>query len=268
MPPIPFSAVTRPAEIAPGRFAVDVHPEWTVDGKPNGGYLLAAMGRAAAAVSPHVHPVATSAHFLRPAEPGPADISVEILRSGRSITQLRAALSQGGRGCIEALITAGTLDPHAEPNWSAVIPQPGVEAFDDCVRLPPRSPSGLPVPIMAQSDLRLEPGSLAFAAGRPSGRGELHGWLQLPAGESFDPVALLYAVDAPPPATFEIVTTGWVPTLELTVYVRAFPAPGPVRFLQKAELIDGGRVNQYCWVWDGTGRLVAQGTQLAGIRLD
>ena len=70
-----------------------------------------------------------------------------------------------------------------------------------------------------------------------------------------------------PPATFDIEFSGWVPTLELTVYVRAQPAPGPVRVLQRAQLITGGRVDQTCLIWDRTGRLVAEGTQLAAIRL-
>jgi len=69
------------------------------------------------------------------------------------------------------------------------------------------------------------------------------------------------------PGTLEVALTGWVPTLELTVYVRALPAPGPVRILQQARMIDAGRVDEACFVWDSTGRLVAQGTQLAGIRL-
>ena len=58
-----------------------------------------------------------------------------------------------------------------------------------------------------------------------------------------------------------------MPTLELTVYVRALPAPGPVRMLHRAQLIDNGRVDESCFVWDSAGRLVAHGTQLAGIRL-
>ena len=86
---------------------------------------------------------------------------------------------------------------------------------------------------------------------------------------AFDLVAqdVDHPVDAFPPATFDIEFTGWVPTLELTVYVRALPAPGPVRVMQRANLIDAGRVDETCWVWDSTGRLVAQGTQLAGIRM-
>ena len=59
-----------------------------------------------------------------------------------------------------------------------------------------------------------------------------------------------------------------MPTLELTAYVRALPAPGPVRVLHKAQLIEGNRVDEACFVWDSRGRLVAQATQLAGIRLD
>ena len=74
-------------------------------------------------------------------------------------------------------------------------------------------------------------------------------------------------MDAFPPATFDVELTGWVPTLELTAYFRARPAPGPVRILQKANLIDAGRVDETCFVWDARGRLVAQATQLAGIRL-
>jgi hypothetical protein len=78
---------------------------------------------------------------------------------------------------------------------------------------------------------------------------------------------LLFAVDAFPPATFDIEFSGWVPTLELTAYVRALPAHGPVRILQRAQLIDAQRVDEACYVWDRRGRLVAHGSQLAGIRL-
>ena len=120
---------------------------------------------------------------------------------------------------------------------------------------------------MEQIEVRLDPDSTGFTDGRPSGRGELRGWLALPGGEAFDPASLLFAVDAFPPATFDIEFSGWVPTLELTVYVRAVPAPGPVRMLHRAQLIDAGRVDESCFVWDKTGRLVAHGTQLAGIRL-
>ena len=267
MDPVAFSTVTALCPAGPGRFTADVHPAWTIADKPNGGYLLGLLGRAAQAVGPHEHVIAASAHFLRPPEPGPVTIDVDVLRAGRTASQLRVRLGQDDHGCIEALITTSTLDARSEPYWTGGAPAAGTAAFADSVRLPPVSPVGLPVAIMDQVDLRIEPESFGFGRGAPSGRGELRGWLALPHGEAFDSSSLLYAVDAFPPAVFDLEPTGWVPTLELTAYVRAVPQPGPVRVLQKASLIDGQRVDEACWVWDSTGRLVAHGTQLAGIRL-
>jgi len=41
-----------------------------------------------------------------------------------------------------------------------------------------------------------------------------------------DPLALLQAVDALPPTSFELGIPTWAPTVELTVYLRGLPAPG------------------------------------------
>jgi hypothetical protein len=227
------------------------------------------LGRAAAYAGGHPHVIAASAHYVRPPDPGRAVVEAEVLRSGRSASQVRTRMTQDGRTCVEAVVTTARLDPATRPHWDAGVPEPGLPPAptQDAVRLVPVTPDGMRFPIMGQVDLRLDRGSAGFAVEAPSGRGELRGWLDLPLGESFDPASLCYAVDALPPATFDIERTGWVPTLELTVYVRALPAPGPVRVLQKANLVDAQRVDESCWVWDSAGRLVAHGSQLAGIRL-
>lgn len=265
--PAPFSGVAAVTHAGPGRYRGDIHPGWTVGGKPNGGYLLGMLARAAMAEGPHPHAIAASAHYLRSPQPGPVDIEVAVLRAGRSASQLRARMLQSGEPSIEALLTTSVLDTETKPYWSATAPDAGSAGFEESVRLPPRSPDGFPIAIMDHVDVRIEPGSLGFARGAPSGRGELRGWLGLPHDEPFDPASLIYAVDAFPPATLDVEVSGWVPTLELTVYVRALPAPGPVRVLQRAHLIEAQRVDEACWIWDSTGRLVAQGSQLAGIRL-
>jgi hypothetical protein len=262
-----FATVSAVVAEGAGRYRGEVHPDWTIAGKPNGGYLLAMLGRAAAGESTHPHVIAASAHYLRPPEPGPVHIETEVLRAGRSASQVRARLLQDDRACIESLVTTSTLSPDTKPYWSATSPQPGSASFAESYRIPPVSPTGLAVTIMSVVDLRIEVPSLGFARGEPSGRGELRGWLALPDEEPFDPASLLYAVDSFPPATFDVEPSGWVPTLELTAYVRALPAPGPVRVLHEAHLIDDQRVDEACWIWDTTGRLVAHGTQLAGIRL-
>lgn len=262
-----FSEVTALVEAGPGRFTADVHPNWTIGGKPNGGYLLALLGRAAAIVGPHPHVIAASAHYLASPVPGPVTVCAEVLRAGRSASQLRAWMAQNGRPTVEALITTSTLEENTEPYWSGGVPQTTISDAEQCVRVPPTSPTGLEVTIMGEVDLRIDPATLSFATGKPSGNGELRGTLELPGGESFDPTSLLYALDAFPPATFEVALSGWVPTLELTTYVRALPAPGPLKVLHRAGMIEAQRVDEACFVWDSRGRLVAQATQLAGLRV-
>jgi acyl-CoA thioesterase len=262
-----FSAVTALVPTAPGRFDAEVSPQWTIATKPNGGYLLAMLGRAAITVGDHPHVIAASAHYVHSPSPGPVAVSAEVLRGGRSASQLRVQLHQDDQLCVEALITTSMLEAGTRPYWDRGLPLPDVAAPDTCLQVPSTTPTGLRASIMDEVDLRIDPADTGFARGAPSGRGELKGWLTLPGDEPLDPLALLYAVDSFPPATFEIEPSGWVPTLELTAYVRALPAPGPVRILQKAQVIDGQKVDEACFVWDSTDRLVAQGTQLAGIRL-
>jgi hypothetical protein len=263
----PFAEISTLAVAGPNRFDADVNPEWTIAGKPNGGYLLALLGRAAVAVGGHAHVIAASAHYLHAPIPGPVVIEAELLRGGRSASQVRARLSQDGEACVEALLTTSRLDAGVAPYWERGLPQISHIAYQECVRLVPRTPDGSSVAIMEQVEVRLEPDSSAFTTGHPRGQGELRGWLTLPDDEAFDPTSLLFAVDAFPPATFDIEYSGWVPTLELTAYVRALPAPGSVRVLQRAQLVDAHRVDEACYIWDRTGRLVAQSSQLAGIRL-
>ena len=56
---------------------------------------------------------------------------------------------------------------------------------------------------------------------------------------------------------------GWAPTLELTVHVRARPAPGWLMLRHETRNVAGGMFEEDCEVWDAAGRLVAQSRQLA-----
>jgi hypothetical protein len=265
--PRSFRQVSELHPAGDDRFDAEVDPAWTIGGKPNGGYLLAMLGRAATWNGPHPHVIAASAHYLHSPDPGPIAIHTEILRRGRSASQVRTRMVQSDVACVEALITVSRLEPGTVPFWDAGLPKVSAVDWEECERLIPVLPTGQPVAIMEQVEVRLEAATRAFAQGQPSGHGELRGWLALPADEAFDPISLLFAVDAFPPATFDVQFSGWVPTLELTAYVRALPVPGPLRITQRAQLIAAQRVDEVCYVWDSAGQLVAHGTQLAGIRL-
>lgn len=267
------ATAVRPGARA-GTYDVDIDAGFTVGPKPNGGYLLACIARAADTAltergSAHHHALAATAHYLGAPDPAKAEIEVEVLREGRSASQVRATMSQDGRPCVDVTLTMGNLpEAGTEPVWSSVVPFE-VAPRDQCIRVPAEPPGNkFKVSIMERSDLRLDPSVLSFATGKPSGRGELKGWISFGDDRPIDPLALLFFLDALPPATFEISLSGWVPTLSLTTYLRAVPAPGPLQVRMVAQQVSGGRVDEVCELWDSTGTLVGQATQLAAIRFD
>ncbi|GAB3859198.1 thioesterase family protein [Dactylosporangium cerinum] len=257
-----FTDATRIESDGAGGFAADLDPLWTVGGKPNGGYLLAILARAAVeAAGTQPHPMSASAVYLSPPDPGPAAVTVEVLRAGRSASQVRTRLSQKDRTCVEALFTLGTLAAAGDPRWIDSTAPP-VAAEADLLPTPSEAPgTGLRIDMLDQFEQRID----WQAVGDPPG--ELRGWLRLPDGAGWDPVSLLFAADAFPPATFTLGSNGWTPTLELTVYVRALPAPGPLRVRQRARLLTESLVDQVCEIWDADGHVVAQATQLAAYRM-
>jgi hypothetical protein len=267
-----FDRVTTVSEATPGRYEISVDGGWTVAGRPNGGYLLATMARAAStalasAEGPdHPHPFSATAHYLNSPRPGPAEVHTEVLRRGRGMSQVRARLVRGESPCIEATFTLGRHDAAAAPWWTD-LEAPALPPRDACVRAEGVGPGGVEVAIMDHVDVRLDPATAGFATGRPSGEAEVRGWLTFADGREPDPVALLYAADSFPPATLELATLGWVPTLQLTVHVRGLPAPGPLMVRQRARLVQANLVDEECHVWDSRGRLVAQATQLAAVRV-
>lgn len=261
-----FDEVSAVTATGPQQYVADVDPLWTVGGKPNGGYLQAIMARAAVDGAAHPHVIAASTYFLRAPEPGKVQLDVEPLRSGRSASHLRVRLTQADQPMVETVFALGDLAASVdEPEWvSARIPDTPLP-IEECRRfLPPLET--FPVPLFHQVEGRFEPDSFRTMLGKKRGDGELRGWVSLPAAAPFDPTSLLLAADCFPPASFDIEPTGWVPTLELSTYVRALPAPGPVHVVIAANLIQGGRLDETVTIRDTTGRVVAQSHQLAGIR--
>jgi acyl-coenzyme A thioesterase PaaI-like protein len=265
-----FIDATKVAQEAdPTSFVAQLDPQWTVFERPHGGYMLAILARAAgvALAGPgHVDPLAVSAHFLSSPAAGAAAVKLEPLRTGRTVSQVRATLLQDGERCVEALLTMGRIDPAGRPYFTGeqpvAMPDPA-----GCVAAP--NPAGR-LGMYQVVDLRLDPANLGYLRGEPDGSGEIRGWLSFVDDLPPDPVNLLYVADALPPASLTINPSGWVPTLELSVYVRARPAPGPLRVRQRTRLIQTvagtGMMDEVCDVWDSQGRLVAQGTQLASVR--
>ena len=118
-------------------------------------------------------------------------------------------------------------------------------------------------PFTQRFEMLFHPDEVGWAVGRPSGRGQLTAWFRLADGREPDTLALLMAVDALPPVTFDLGLMGWAPTVELTAHVRARPAPGWLRLRHRTRNVAGGMFEEDCEVWDSADRLVAQSRQLA-----
>lgn len=188
---------------------------------------------------------------------------------GRSTSVARGRVVSDGAARLEVVVTAGRLVDG--PGGGPIVPGPAPPALrpiEDCPRPPPTAP-GFEIPLMGQVIERLDPATLGFALGTPSGAGVLQGYVEFEDGRPMDPLGLVFAVDCLPPATFDVpgVEMGWVPTMQLSAFVRAQPAPGPIVVRHCARSVGSGAVDETTDVWDATGRLVAIGHQLAGVRL-
>lgn len=241
--------------------------QWTVNGKPQGGYLLAVLGRAAAAaVSGHPHLIAVSAAFVEAGDPGDAVAEVEVLRQGRTSTQLRARLVQDGRVKVEAVLTQG-LPADGEAWWTAAVPEE-LPAEEDCFLAPTEvAELGLRAPYLSVIEHRLDPGLLGFTVGQPSGQGLVRGWQRMADGSGWNPLSVLAALDVIPSAILDLGIHGWAPTIQFSARIRRSSAAGPLRTRLRATDVGAGTVDLEAHLWDDKGRLVAEATQIAAVRI-
>jgi hypothetical protein len=274
-PALTFAAATAVSSRGNGAYRAELRPEYSIGGrKPNGGYLLACLGRAALgaaaeAGSGHEHVIAAGVQYYAALDVGPAVIETRVVRAGRMATQVTAAIrgsgesgdsGAAGRLGAEARFTLATLPADSEPYWGGAEP-PALPPIRECEPTRHGRRRGTTVCLDPATNFTITPdGPLV------TGKGEFRAWFRDDDTDAVDTVGLLYAADALPPATAGITFTGWVPTLDLSVYVRALPAPGPLRLRMRAQLIQDGFADEVCEGWDSRGRLVMQATQLAALR--
>ena len=259
-----FDEATAVRPAGPGRYEVRPDDRFAIAGAVNGGVLLASMLRAVLDSAPHPYPIATSAHFLRAPRPEPATIEVTWLKQGKVAATARATLVQDDRPVLETTVTTGALgDPADVGGLSWTGEPPWLPPIEECVLTqdgrPPRAFTGY----AKQVDLRLDPATAGWARGRPAGTPEMRGYFQLREPRDPDAYLLALAVDSLPPVVFGLAVVGWSPTVELTWYMRAVPAPGPLRVAARCRHVSAGWFDEEAEVWDSAGCLVAQSRQIA-----
>ena len=92
-----------------------------------------------------------------------------------------------------------------------------------------------------------------WARGRPGGEPSLEFWMRFRDGRDADPLALAALVDAAAPAVLDIGSPGSA-TIELTVHVRARPAPGWLACRNRTRHVIGGFHEEDFEIWDSAGQ--------------
>lgn len=252
--------------LEPGLYAAQITDRWNIGAAPNGGYLAMIAARAMADMLPHPDPVSSTTHYLSVALPGPAQVHVEILRSGRAHSSAIARLVQERDGktreVLRTMATFADLSQMRGPTDLRLAP-PELPPLEACFQ--GRS-AGTFAAIAAQLDMWSAPGTVSWMeGGERNDEPSLRGYVRLRDGREPDALSLIFFADAFPPPAFNLraVELGWLPTLELTVHVRARPAPGLLRASFETRALVEGYLEEDGQLWDAEGKLVAMSRQLA-----
>ncbi|MEM1152792.1 MAG: thioesterase family protein [Pseudomonadota bacterium] len=258
-----FALETQVTRFSEHRWRAQLHEGWRIGAVPNGGYVLSVAGRALKEALPHRDPQSVSAFYLAPTEVGAVDCEVEVLRLGRGSSQACVKMVQAGELKTHVTATYTDLSALSGEDWSSVA-RPNVPAWEAC-----KTRARERVEFYREAvEIRLASGLEVFDERGPDGSGEIQGWVRFRDGSDADAISLLLFADAVWPPIFTVFgPQRWIPTVELTVQVRAIPAPGPLQVRFRSCHLTGGVVEEDGELWDSTGELVAISRQMAKVRI-
>ncbi len=251
----------RPTDLGPLVHDTTVSAGWSIGAAPNGGYLATIAGRAIRLALGMPDPFSTTIHFLRVAVPGPARIEVDVVRRGRGHGTAVARVIQERGEVLRAISTFGDLGALDGPTDVRIV-APVIPAPEACDR--GRAGPTSDLSIADRVEMRMAPGDVSWH-GERSDRSELRGWVRFRDGRPVDTLSLLFFADAFPPPVLNLraASAPWVPTLELTVHVRARPVSGWVLGSFRTRALVGGYLEEDGELFDESGQLVAMSRQLA-----
>lgn len=263
----------------PGRFVATIPDRWMLVVVPQGGIVAALAARAmAAALEDPVQSLRTmTAVFAGQVAGGEVEIDVEVLRRGRSMSQLSATVRNPGAGAgLTALAVFGA--PRRGFDFTD-LPYPEVEGPDGLRSFRDPLPEGVefefsrpPMPFWEEI-IECRP-----ATGRPpwepfeDGPAECHYWYRLDdppvlADGSLDPVATVVLCDTMPGAVGQKLGPAagpWFgPSVDLTIHLLGSARPGWLLAHNRARHAGDGYASVEMALWDPSDRtLVAHATQL------
>ena len=266
--PARFDRDTAVVPQGDGRYAARIDRGWWIERGPNGGYVAAVLLQALTAevAAPDRHARSLTVHYLAPPVEGPAELVVQVERSGRTVSYAGARLLQGERllalGRAAFAVRNEDSPVFADATFPGYPPPDTIEISDAIAGV---------VPMRERYDYRHVVGSPWDG---PRTQAETGGWIRLREPRHYDPTVVVALSDAWYPAIFTRVGRVMaVPTLDLTVHVRSIEAlqrlqPDDwvaVRF--RTTVASEGFLEEDGELWAPDGTLVAHSRQLGLILL-
>ena len=256
-----FDAATALTGSGPA-FGAVIDGRWDTRQGPNGGFMLALTTRAISQVLPFPDPLVVSGFYLRPGSTGPGEIRTEVIRTGRTTGFGQASLCQDGKEVLRASAAFTDLAAAAaRGGLSFAGGQPPDQPPPERCQVLRRQMSP-PITLVDRIDYRAAELPSWVSGAPPSGNPVNEGWMRFADGREPDLLALALFVDAAAPAALEIGVRATT-TVEMTVHLRARPAPGWIAYRTLTRYLADGYHEEDAELWDSAGRLVAQSRQLA-----
>jgi len=243
-------------------FNGSIAQNWSINGVPNGGYLMALITNALLqSCRMRATPIVT-ANFLDRCYPGEATVSVERMSLSRQFDRLAAILQQEGKERIRVFGTfADEKNECILESYQAKAPT--IRNPEECMAIPEMPDYSL----FRHMDIRLDPSCTGWLEGRLSDHSEIKGWIRFKDDRPFDVPSILLAADAFPPSVLSSQgLVAWVPTLECSVNIRNLPATKRLKCIFRTRFITCGLLEEDGELWDEDGTLVAISRQIAQYR--
>jgi len=249
-------------DLGNSRFTGVVSDNWSVNGNPNGGYLMAMIANAMLRKSDKKKTPTVTANYLSRCLPGSVEIRISEIARSRQFTRFEARLLQEGEEKIRALGTFATENNDCTVTRYETM-APDLASIDECVQVPP-----FPRYTLFQNlDLRLDPACAGWMKGKLANVSLNKGYFRFSDGRPVDLLSLFLMIDAMPPAAMATQgMTAWVPTIELSVNVRNLPQTHRLKCSLRTRFITCGLLEADGEVWDEEGRLAAISRQIAQFR--
>jgi len=125
LPTEPLELLTRLSPQEPGHFLADLPDGWFQGRGLFGGLVTAVLIRAAETLAPGRPLRSLTAELCGPTQPGRADLRVESLRAGRSVTTVAVRLEQAGQVQAHGVAVLGADRPDTGTSLHLAPPVPG-----------------------------------------------------------------------------------------------------------------------------------------------